>query len=156
MRHWGIGIRVKGWSCTRTDTQIVIHCGKSELLSYSLCIGMLRSFVLHLVFVFEKRKPASFATTLLLVCGYASVQPRPISLLHTPTHAITPRKDRFTDACDRSGTASAMEAGDSFEYKYYQTGTDGETVVYEGGANRCFTVPEGCARNVVQVDTWQE
>ena len=49
-----------------------------------------------------------------------------------------------------------MEAGGGFAYKYYKTGTDGDTVVYEGRANRGFTVPEGCARNVIQVDTWQE
>lgn len=117
---------------------------------------MLRFLVLHLVLVFENQRPESFATTLLLLCGYASVRPHPSSVLHTPTYAIPPRKDWFTDACNRSGTASAMVAGDSFEYKYYQTGRDGDTVVYEGGANRGFTVPEGCARNVVQVDTWQE
>ncbi|KAL9001121.1 MAG: hypothetical protein Q9169_000304 [Polycauliona sp. 2 TL-2023] len=55
-----------------------------------------------------------------------------------------------------SGTAAAVLAGDSFEYKYYKTGTDGVTVTYEGGANRALTVPEGCARNVIQLDTWQE
>ncbi|KAI4264070.1 MAG: hypothetical protein L6R42_000808 [Xanthoria sp. 1 TBL-2021] len=55
-----------------------------------------------------------------------------------------------------SGTARSVAAGSSFQYKYYKTGTDGVTVEYEGGANRTFTVPEGCARNVVQVDTWQE
>ncbi|KAL8775683.1 MAG: hypothetical protein Q9209_000179 [Squamulea sp. 1 TL-2023] len=55
-----------------------------------------------------------------------------------------------------SGTAGALPAGESFEYKYYKTGTDGVTVIYEGGANRVYTVPEGCARNVVQIDTWQE
>ncbi|KAL8654467.1 MAG: hypothetical protein Q9226_003426 [Calogaya cf. arnoldii] len=55
-----------------------------------------------------------------------------------------------------SGTARSVVAGSSLEYKYYKTGTDGVTVVYEGGGNRAFTVPEGCARNVVQVDTWQE
>lgn len=47
-------------------------------------------------------------------------------------------------------------AGKSFDYKYYKTGTDGKTVVFEGGDNRTYTVPEGCARNVVLVDTWQE
>ncbi|KAL8910751.1 MAG: hypothetical protein Q9171_003997 [Xanthocarpia ochracea] len=55
-----------------------------------------------------------------------------------------------------SGTAGSLAAGESFEYKYYKTGTDGVTVTFEGGANRAYTVPEGCARNVVQVDTWQE
>ncbi|KAL8781742.1 MAG: hypothetical protein Q9213_005879 [Squamulea squamosa] len=55
-----------------------------------------------------------------------------------------------------SGTAGALAAGESFEYKYYKTGTDGVTVIYEGGANRVYTVPEGCARNVVQIDAWQE
>ncbi|KAL8674931.1 MAG: hypothetical protein Q9168_000634 [Polycauliona sp. 1 TL-2023] len=54
-----------------------------------------------------------------------------------------------------SGTAAALVAGNSFEYKYFKTGTDGVTGEYEGGADRAFTVPEGCARNVVQVDTWQ-
>lgn len=60
------------------------------------------------------------------------------------------------NACNRSGTARAVMAGSSFEYKYYKTGTDGKTVIFEGGDNRTYTVPEGCVRNVVQVDTWRE
>lgn len=59
-------------------------------------------------------------------------------------------------ASDRSGTAEPIPAGESFEYKYYKTGTDGVTVIWEGGDNRKFTTPEGCAANVVQVDVWQQ
>ncbi|KAI4129332.1 MAG: hypothetical protein LQ338_002277 [Usnochroma carphineum] len=55
-----------------------------------------------------------------------------------------------------SGTASSLIAGQSFEYKYFKTGTDGVTVTWEGGDNRTYTVPEGCARNVVQSDVWQQ
>ncbi|KAL8998945.1 MAG: hypothetical protein Q9188_005991 [Gyalolechia gomerana] len=55
-----------------------------------------------------------------------------------------------------SGTAKAIPAGESFEYKYYKTGTDGVTVTWERGENRRYTVPKGCAENVVQVDVWQE
>ncbi|KAL8831792.1 MAG: hypothetical protein Q9170_005149 [Blastenia crenularia] len=58
-------------------------------------------------------------------------------------------------AC-RSGTATSLPAGESFEYNYYKTGTDGMTVTYEEGGNRSYTVAEGCARNVVQSDVWQQ
>ncbi|KAL9601324.1 MAG: hypothetical protein Q9219_002619 [cf. Caloplaca sp. 3 TL-2023] len=57
---------------------------------------------------------------------------------------------------NRSGTARSLPAGESFEYKYFKTGTDGVTVTWEGGENRMYKVPEGCARNVVQNDVWYE
>ncbi|KAL8926415.1 MAG: hypothetical protein Q9208_002958 [Pyrenodesmia sp. 3 TL-2023] len=55
-----------------------------------------------------------------------------------------------------SGTSDPLPAGLSFEYKYYKTGTDGVSVTMEGGGNRVYTVPEGCARNTVQNDVWQQ
>ncbi|KAL9029390.1 MAG: hypothetical protein Q9196_002361 [Gyalolechia fulgens] len=55
-----------------------------------------------------------------------------------------------------SGTIEPTPAGESFEYKYYKTGTDGVTVTWEGGENRRYTVPKGCAENVVQLDRWQQ
>ncbi|KAL8683673.1 MAG: hypothetical protein Q9186_000446 [Xanthomendoza sp. 1 TL-2023] len=55
-----------------------------------------------------------------------------------------------------SGTAGSLPAGESFSYKYYKTGTDGVTVTFEGGEDRRYMVPEGCSRNVVQSDTWQQ
>ncbi|KAI4208536.1 MAG: hypothetical protein LQ346_000046 [Caloplaca aetnensis] len=55
-----------------------------------------------------------------------------------------------------SGTSRPLPAGQSFEYKYYKTGTDGVTVTMEGGGNRMYAVPEGCARNAVQSDIWQQ
>ncbi|KAL8804249.1 MAG: hypothetical protein Q9182_002703 [Xanthomendoza sp. 2 TL-2023] len=55
-----------------------------------------------------------------------------------------------------SGTAGSLPAGEAFNYKYYKTGTDRVTVTYEGGKNRKYVVPEGCSRNVVQSDTWQQ
>ncbi|KAL9009914.1 MAG: hypothetical protein Q9173_005100 [Seirophora scorigena] len=54
-----------------------------------------------------------------------------------------------------SGTARSLPAGEQIEYKYYKTGTDGVTVTWDGGANRMFTVPEGCQRNAVRSDVWQ-
>ncbi|KAL8627892.1 hypothetical protein Q9189_006421 [Teloschistes chrysophthalmus] len=55
-----------------------------------------------------------------------------------------------------SGTAPPLPAGERIEYKYYKTGTDGVTVIREGGENHVLVVPEGCTRDIVVSDIWQE
>ncbi|KAL9590812.1 MAG: hypothetical protein Q9203_000358 [Teloschistes exilis] len=55
-----------------------------------------------------------------------------------------------------SGTAPPFPAGERIEYKYYKTGVDGVTVIREGGNSRVLLVPEGCTRDIVVSDVWQE
>ncbi|KAL8711361.1 MAG: hypothetical protein Q9220_004258 [cf. Caloplaca sp. 1 TL-2023] len=65
--------------------------------------------------------------------------------------------NRYTSADPLwSGTAPSLPADRYFEYNYYKTGTDGMSVSWEGGENRKYTVPVGCARNVVESDVWQQ
>ncbi|KAI4254208.1 MAG: hypothetical protein LQ352_003226 [Teloschistes flavicans] len=55
-----------------------------------------------------------------------------------------------------SGTAPPFPAGERIEYKYYKMGTDGVSVIREGGDDRVLVVPEGCTRDIVVSDVWQE
>lgn len=57
---------------------------------------------------------------------------------------------------NRSGTAPPFPAGERIEYRYYRTGVDGVTVIREGGDERMLVVPEGCTRDIVVSDVWQE
>ena len=46
-----------------------------------------------------------------------------------------------------------ISAGTELEYKYINQQSYG-SIVWEAGANRMFTVPEGCAEQVEVHDSW--
>ncbi|KAL8891394.1 MAG: hypothetical protein Q9215_001536 [Flavoplaca cf. flavocitrina] len=139
------------WGASKAGAPPAICSSTSAPGSYAPAPVDCSSNVSSVTVTFDVLKPTMFGETVFVTGSHA-----PLGNWDS-SKGLELHANRYTNSNPLwSGTASAMEAGDSFEYKYYQTGTDGDTVVYEGGANRCFTVPEGCARNVVQVDTWQE
>jgi hypothetical protein len=53
-----------------------------------------------------------------------------------------------------NGTVS-FAAGSYFEWKIIKVNTSSNAVTYEGGSNRAYTVPTGCATTAIINASWQ-
>lgn len=71
-----------------------------------------------------------------------------------PANAVALSAVDYQSQCPRWFVGVDLPPGVPFEYKFFIRGTDGG-VIWEGGSNRGYDVPSGCAAEVYLHDVWQ-
>lgn len=72
----------------------------------------------------------------------------------SPDARIPLSSSKYTDSFHVWYVTKDLTPGTSFQYKFYQVGTDGG-VTWESDPNRSYTVPNGCVANATVNDTWR-